>query len=61
MNKPIYLPHILQDHLGDWRVYFYSERFGLIDCYVFESQDKAIEMYKKLKGAKDESVQQGKL
>lgn len=53
MDNPIYLPHILQDHLGDWRVYFYNERFGLIDCYVFESQAEAIKKYKELKNESD--------
>lgn len=37
----IELPTMLQDKQGDWRVYFYSERYSLIDCYVYDTREEA--------------------
>ena len=44
----IEIPKILQDKKGDWRVYFYSERYGLIDCYVYDTREEAEQMYKQM-------------
>ena len=44
----IELPTMLQDKQGDWRVYFYSERYGLIDCYVYDTREEAEKRLKEL-------------
>jgi hypothetical protein len=47
-GKLIELPTMLQDKQGDWRVYFYSERYGLIDCYVYYPREEAEKKLKEL-------------
>ena len=44
----IEIPKILQDKKGDWRVYFYSERYGLIDCYVYDTREEAEKRLKEI-------------
>ena len=44
----IELPKMLQDKNGDWRVYFYSENYKLIDCYAFDEKDRAERKLKEL-------------
>lgn len=44
----IELPTMLQDKQGDWRVYFYSERYGIIDCYVYDTREETEKRLKEL-------------
>ena len=44
----IELPCLYHDCFGDWKVYFYSNRFKSIDSYTFDSKEKAEAKLKEL-------------